>query len=209
MKDRDIEKYFEISETLGGKASNWKYYFSILFDDFDFVNSNVLDIGGGFGRLSYYAAAKGAKKVKLLEPESDGSNSKMIQAAKQYQIGLEAHRVVEVMPIEFQDFSPDETCSFDLVILERSVNHLNEMACKLLNDSKSAHDEYIRLFEKINGIMSAEGRMIIVDCSNRNFFGDLGIKNPFAKTIEWEIHQSPHTWAVILQRCGFKTRRIT
>ena len=37
----------------------------------------------------------------------------------------------------------------------------------------------------------AKGKILITDCSRRNFWGDFGIKSPFAPSIEWNLHQPP------------------
>ena len=49
--------------------------------------------------------------------------------------------------------------------------------------------------------------MIVVDCAQRNFFGDLGIRNPFAPTIEWKIHQQPKFWSILLGSAGYTAPR--
>jgi 2-polyprenyl-3-methyl-5-hydroxy-6-metoxy-1,4-benzoquinol methylase len=46
-----------------------------LFRDIDFDGKRVLDIGGGDGVYSFYAAAMGAAEVVCLEPEAAGSTA--------------------------------------------------------------------------------------------------------------------------------------
>ena len=40
-------------------------------------------------------------------------------------------------------------------------------------------------------LLSPKGKILITDCSRRNFWGDFGIKSPFAPSIEWNLHQPP------------------
>lgn len=44
--------------------------------------------------------------------------------------------------------------------------------------------------------------VIIADCSSRNFFRKLGIKNPVAPTIEWHKHQPPEVWLSLMRPAG-------
>ena len=43
---------------------------------------------------------------------------------------------------------------------------------------------------------------------NKNLFGDLGIRNPFARDIDWKIHQEPNIWIDILKEQGFHDLKI-
>ncbi len=52
-------------------------YLKYLFEGVDLDNSRVLDIGGGNGVFSFYAALNGAEEVICLEPEEAGSRSSM------------------------------------------------------------------------------------------------------------------------------------
>src|SRR5687767_5444688 len=59
--------------------SNLKFYLNNLFENVDLAQKNVLDVGGGKGLLSFYAAVKGAQNAVCLEPEVDGSRNGMIK----------------------------------------------------------------------------------------------------------------------------------
>ena len=55
---------------------NWSYnYLKWAFNDLDFNDKTVLDIGGGNGIYSYYAKYKGAKFCMNLEPFEAGSKN--------------------------------------------------------------------------------------------------------------------------------------
>jgi len=60
------------------KSLIW-YYKNQLFKDINFKDKKVLDIGGGAGLTSFYAAAAGSNKVDLIEPYGDGSDSLSIK----------------------------------------------------------------------------------------------------------------------------------
>jgi FkbM family methyltransferase len=48
-----------------------------FFGNIDFSNKNFLDIGGGIGLHSFYAASKGARQVICLEPEADSTEGQV------------------------------------------------------------------------------------------------------------------------------------
>ena len=52
--------------------------------------------------------------------------------------------------------------------------------------------------------MKKKGVLIATDCSCKNFFNDIGVKNIFVPTIEWHKHQKPGTWIKLLKEAGFK-----
>jgi len=47
------------------------------------------------------------------------------------------------------------------------------------------------------------GKLIIIDAARRNFFGDLGMRNPITPNIEWFKHQQPEFWSRLIGECGF------
>ena len=85
---------------------------------------------------------------------------------------------------------------------------MNEDACIKLRESKIAKEEYRNIFRKLSKMTSSGSKLIICDCSNKNFFNLMGLKNPFATSIEWEKHQSPEVWAKLLEECGFRKEKI-
>ncbi len=186
--------------------NNLKFKLNTIFKDIDFENKRVLDIGGGVGVYSFYAAACGASEVILLEPELEGSSEGFNENFKQLKEKLKDTKV-ELKRKTFQEFAPSAG-EFDIVLLYNSINHLNEEACIHLRTSKEAQAIYSEIFNKLNTLMAAEGKLIICDCSNYNFFQLLGIRNPFTPTIEWEKHQTPEFWAQMLKKHGFSNPKI-
>lgn len=207
MSEDLLRKYLDLSSGFGGSASNWRHYFGLLYDRVDLADKTVLDVGGGIGRASYYAAARGAKRVICLEPEADGSRPEMIARAQEYGRKLGLSEVVSIKASTLQDYEADEG-PFDVVLLHKSINHVNEPACARLQGDPEARAEYIGLFGEMRRMTKDDGTLIVVDCAQRNLFGDLGIRNPFAPTIDWEIHQQPKFWASLLEPAGYAEPRI-
>ena len=187
---------------------DWHAYYKRLFGDFDFKNKKVLDVGGGAGLASAYAIVNGAKHSTLLEPEADGSNSIALKNALAVRTELELGEKFEIRKETFQDFDHKEN-TFDLIVFEASINHLDEAAVTDLHTNKASKLKYQMIIEKIRSLTPDNGTVIISDCSNRNFFGDLGLRNPFVPTIEWHKHQSPNTWIRLFEDFGFKKQSLS
>lgn len=78
----DIDHYYKSIEKakLYSTGKRLKFYLEQqLFKNIDFRNKTLIDIGGGNGLFSFYAALNGAKKVVVMEPEFDGSTSGVIK----------------------------------------------------------------------------------------------------------------------------------
>jgi hypothetical protein len=155
-------------------------YLTWLFQDINFKGKRVLDIGGGRGLYSYYAKYMGASEVINLDPFSDGSSGSFIDNIQ---------LTVSHEPVYFQEF--DSSIKFDVIIIHDSINHLNEAVYTELARSQLAKDLYSALIKKMYGHLDVGGIISVSDCSSTNFFNFLGLKNPFAPTIEWHLHQPP------------------
>ena len=70
-----IERYFALIGRTGlySSAGNLRFHIKNVFNGIDFRGKRVLDIGGGNGVFSFYAASSGAECVICLEPEDEGS----------------------------------------------------------------------------------------------------------------------------------------
>lgn len=73
----NMENYYAlmVQEKLHKNQRRLRLYAETIFNGVDFSGARVLDIGGGGGLYSFYAAVNGAKEVVCLEPESDGSTT--------------------------------------------------------------------------------------------------------------------------------------
>lgn len=198
---QNIKKLKLTKSTIGLNA-----YLEGLFKEIVLNERTVLDIGAGAGIYSCYMAMNGAREVVSLEPEIEGSKNNYISNFEKLKKGLDLNNVF-LKPVTFQSFE-NEDKKFNTILLHYSINHLDENACINLKKSSEAQKIYEEIFNKLYLISNNDANIIIADCSNKNFFNSLGIKNPFVPAIEWHKHQSPEEWIKILEKVGFKNFRI-
>lgn len=186
-----------------------RFRLNYFFNNVSLSNKSVLDVGGGIGLLTFYAAVKGAQKVVCLEPECDGSSSGMINKFNEFKSALKLSLPVEHLPLTLQDYLQqigDE--EFDIIALHNSINHLDEEACITLRQQESSYNTYKNIFTEVYNKMKPAGKLIVADCSCKNFFNTLGMKCYFNPTIEWHKHQTPETWIALLKEIGFKNPEV-
>jgi SAM-dependent methyltransferase len=184
----------------------WLSRASHTFAPIDFRGKTVLDVGSGAGWGSFYAAAAGAKRVVGLEPEAQGSRGAMLDTAALIRDALDLRETVEFVPTPLQDAHLSEP--FDVVMMINSINHLDEASCIVLDKNDEARAEYTKLLSPVTDLCRPGGKLLITDCTNRNLFGDIGIRSPLAPTIEWEKHQPAHVWADLFSSMGFERPEI-
>jgi cyclopropane fatty-acyl-phospholipid synthase-like methyltransferase len=189
----------------------WEYEHRcrVLFEGIDLRGKNVLEIGCGKGMLCLWAKVQGANHVVGLEPLEDGAYDSP-QCFKDFNavvsdLGL---RNIELLPTRIQEYRKTVD-HFDLVLSIASINHLDEKSCIELKINNLAHDRYAALFNHVRQLMTDSGTLLVVDATNRNLFGDLNLRNPFNRNIEWFKHQEPESWAQLLTDCGFSEPRIS
>jgi len=203
-----LKSYYEVVSKYGfykRNINNLKWYLNIIFKKINFFNKKVLDIGGGFGLYSIYAACLGAAEVIILEPSLQGSESHYESKFQKLSNCLKLSNVIFI-PKPIQSFH--ENIKFDVILLHNSINHLDEYSCKRLHYDEKAKLKYIYLFNLINNFAEKGSFLVICDCSRYNFFRLLNIKNPIAPNIEWQKHQSPQFWANMLKNVGFANPKI-
>lgn len=207
LSEGDLNRYFAVLSKRGvlprwfSLIGNFRFYLDFLFQGVDFVNKRMIDIGAGTGVYSFYAAIKGAREVISLEPELAGATSSALStfSAISVDLGLTQVRLQRQM---LQAYASDGEC-FDIILLNNSINHLDESACMNLLRDPVAVERYRALFRKLSSIANVGGTLIVTDCMDSNFFARLRLRNPFAPTIEWQKHQHPKTWAHLLAEAGF------
>jgi SAM-dependent methyltransferase len=198
-----------VSKKMYSGKSNLRFYLNNLFENVQLANKDVLDVGGGRGLLSFYAAVKGANKAICLEPEIDGSRNGMIKAYNEIRSEFPESLPVNLLPLTLQEYlKQTEPDSFDVIIMHNSINHLDEEACIHLLDDDASYNRYLSVFRNVYRIMKKNSTLIITDASRNNFFNDIGMKNIFVPTIEWHKHQQPKTWISLLKETGFKNPTV-
>ena len=202
-----VKKYLNtiINEGLYSDQKRLLFKVTEFFGKIDLTNKSVLDIGGGYGLLSFYAGIKGANIVLCLEPESDGSSEGVQTNFNKIKSNLNLNNVSLSTDL-FQNLKVDE--KYDLIILHNSINHLNETTCSNLIIDLKYQNEYIGYFNKMYELLSEKGELIFSDCSRHNFWNKIGLKNPIVSGIEWKKHQSPYVWSRLLTKSGFKVKKI-
>lgn len=187
----------------------FNYCEDMLFKGINFDGKCFLDVGCGDGLYVIWAAINGAKLAVGLEPLSDGSGtSKKKQDIFPMAIYFLGLANIERLAYKIQDFEY-QVEPFDIVLMAASINHLDEQMCMELKYNIKAKETYLSLFKKLRTLLRTQGKLIITDCSNKNLWGDMGIKNIFARNINWNKHQSPKLWANLLTSAGFGFPKIT
>lgn len=179
-----------------------------VFRNFDFRGKAILELGCGRGLFCLWAALHGAEEVVGLEPlvrvtleTSDGQKDFQAMADE---LGLPQAKIAHC---KIQEYTAPES-TFDLVLSVSSINFLDEKSCIRLRESPLAVMAYERIFRRVARMMKPGGKLIIMDAAHRNFFGDLGLRNPVAPYTEWFKHQQPEYWADLLENCGFGKAKI-
>jgi SAM-dependent methyltransferase len=211
MQAEIVKNFYDlaIDRDMYSTKPNLKFRLNYIFDKVSLAGKSVLDVGGGIGLLTFYAAVKGAKKVVCLEPEFDGSSQGMISKFNEFKSALLPTLPIEHLPLTLQDYLQqiaDE--SYDIIILHNSINHLDEEACITFRQKESSYKTYKKIFTEVYAKMTPGGKLVVADCSCNNFFNSLGMKNVFYPTIEWHKHQAPETWIALLKEIGFKNPSI-
>lgn len=200
--------YAVVASELGRNPGNLRFQNETVFGDVPFAGRSLLDVGAGAGLVASYAACLGATRVVALEPEAAGSHPGAVRERfERIRDQLELDQV-ELRAETLQEFDPaGET--FDVIASIASINHLDEEACMRLHEDPQARATYIELLAKLARASKRGGTLIVVDAARRNLFGDLGLRHPIARSIEWKKHQSPKLWAGLLEEVGFTDPRIS
>lgn len=205
----------DILRKFGKSIGWWKHGYALkltcyqIYEDYDFNGKNILEIGCGKGINCIWASIHGANHVVGLEPLTNGSFDSSQIYEDIYNLKAQLNLTnIEIVPYRIQDYEYQNNY-FDIILSVASINHLDEKSCIYIRDSEEAKDSYSNIFRKLNRLMKKGGKLIIIDASSRNFFGDIGIVNPFVKNIERFKHLEPGIWAGLLAQSGFKNPKIT
>jgi predicted RNA methylase len=204
----------EIDDVHGllAKAGRWhtqeafERYHVALFAGITLKGRRVLDVGGGIGACSFWAAAGGASDVLCLEPGDAGATTGTSQRFEELARELELPNVrLQTVRLQDLDAAPG---TFDVIVMNNSVNHLDEEACVALKTSEAARQSYLTVFRRIAELARAHADLVIADCTSNNLFPLLGLRHPISRSIEWHKHHPPEIWAEVLAAVGFEGTKI-
>ena len=205
-----IERYFALAPSVSEpNVSALRRRLNLLFGGIDLSGKSVLDVGGGTGLISFFAAASGATPVVCLEPGEAGSNPRMEAMFQAWRDGLGDVAKVQLLRSTFQEHARATGSSYDVVVVHNAINHLDEEACASLSDDPNARATYLAIFRDLHRLTRPGGSLLIADAARRNAWDALGIRSPFAPTIEWRIHAQPSVWAGIAREAGFTLSRTS
>jgi SAM-dependent methyltransferase len=173
-----------------------------LFRGIPLKGLNVLDVGCGTGAFAIWAGLNGARRVLGIEPESDGSTAGTFSHFQESVAAVGLSAVVDAKQKYLSELSPSDG-PFDLVIMYQMINHLDEAATVDLHRNPASVSRFVDSLTHLRSLMSEGGIVIVADCDRRNFWHDIGLRNPLMPTIEWEKHQPPHVWADVFSKSGF------
>lgn len=201
-----VDAYLRCAVSMGEYpcSKRLRAHVEAFFDGFELKEKRILDVGGGVGLLSIYAASRGADSI-CIEPEADGSTR---GAAKRFSelascAGVSARAELDVCTI--QDHKPDGL--YDIVIMANTINHIDESACINLTNDQKSYDSYVEVFKNIFDMTRNGGAIIITDCDRKNIFNTFGMQSPIVPSIEWHKHQHPLMWMQVLGDAGFDNAR--
>ncbi len=202
--DSGMQGFLEAAQAHGmwSRTARLRFYGSYLYRDVPLKGATLLDIGGGSGVFSLYAAAAGATRVLCLEPEAAGS---LKGKRETFERVAEASGAlpVEMRGLTLQEYEPGDE-RFDIVMLHNSINHLDEDACINIRKREDARRIYAELFGRIADLIAPGGHLLLTDCTSDNLWPKLGIKNPVAPSIEWHKHQPPEVWRSLGENAGLR-----
>ena len=208
-KHSSIKKFKKLIVNYGLYKAEKKFMFRAnqVFGEIDLRNKSLLEIGCGDGVYSIWAKLSGAKHVIGLEPELDGniSGSSMIFKRLINELDLDD---IECIPQTIEEFNHNGM-KFDIVLSNMSINHLDEDACMRLDTDLDAQEKYLAIFNKIKSIMNHNGKLIILDNSDKNFFKLFNRSSPFCRGVDWRKHQSPKVWVKLLKQADFSDPKIS
>lgn len=198
-----VDAYLRCAVSMGEypSARRLKAHAEAFFEGVELEGKRLLDVGGGAGLLSLYAASRGAHAV-CIEPEADGSTRGAARRFGELASCANLGERAELHVSTIQGHKSDHL--YDIIIMANTINHLDEEACIRLSSDEVCRDRYVNIFRNIFDLMTPGGLMIITDCDRRNIFNTLGIRSPVVPSIEWYKHQHPMTWLKILVDAGFE-----
>lgn len=208
--DALLDKFYEIVipefKSQYSNRESLEFLLDYYFEGTSFQNKTVIDIGGGSGLYSIYAAVNGAKQVVCLEPELCGSDKSRHQQFNRI-VGLLSLKNILRKSDIIQHFEPGDQ-KFDVILLMQSAHHFDEEAAANLETSQNARETYISIFKKLEKLAASGAELIVNDRSKYDFYKLLGVNTPFHKCQYWDINPRPQVWIDLLKEVGFGEAKI-
>ncbi|HEY8572876.1 class I SAM-dependent methyltransferase [Phenylobacterium sp.] len=189
-------------------ADRYRKRCEFLFRGVPLEGAIVLDVGCGKGAFPIWAGLHGAKRALGIEPETDGSTAGTFRQFREAIATLGLANVVEAQRKYLSELTPDDG-PFTAVILSQVINHLDEAATIDLHKNPESMSRYVATLTHLRSLMAEGADLVVTDCDSRNFWNDIGLRNPLMPTIEWEKHQPPYIWAEAFSRSGFRLAQTT
>lgn len=198
----------KIAQNFGYRsADRYRKRCSFLFEGLKLDGARVLDIGCGKGSFAVWAGLHGASHVLGIEPEHDGSTEGTLAHFQKTIDDLNLGNVIDARASFLEGLKPSDG-PFDVVVLFNVINHLDEEAVVSLHVSEQAVASYREILHQLRGLIADGGCVIVADCGRRNFWNDIGLRNPLVPSIEWSKHQQPEVWTSVFQDSGFMLRDL-
>lgn len=102
---------------------------------------------------------------------------------------------------------------FDIIFMLAVINHLDEIHVRTLHADENSRAMYCQLLRQVLEWLKPGGSLVISDVAHVHAFTPLvrlGILrgHPLQPDIEWEKHQPPKVWKVLLEDTGFTAARF-
>lgn len=188
-------------------SARLRFYLPYLLGDIDVADKSVLDIGGGSGLLSFYAAAAGARRAVCVEPEGAGATAGVLASFRAIQQAVPGGDRVELVPTTLQDYQAGAE-RFEVVFMHHSIHHLDEEALDGIYHDPAAQARYVGVLRKLYDLTLPGAQLVVVDCSRFNFWAQLLGRNPFLPAVNYRRHPEPRVWSQLLAQAGFQRPRV-
>lgn len=170
------------------------YFNQYVFQGVDLKNKKMADVGGGNGIASFYACMQEPScQSWVIDPIAEGSNSEMMD---QFSRLRQSTRCVRVNYHNGLITSLSEPQEFDIVLMHNSINHIVE---DILRSDASEQKRFQERLAPVTERLKPGGQLIVAECGKQNFWDHIGLRSPFAPTIDWQIHEEPEFWSNILE----------